>query len=357
MTPALLGDELYWLERAPAARTGQALTACRAYDAAMASDRVVRFSRFGGPEVLELVDEPIAAPGDGEVRIDLRAAGLNPADFKRRQGGPQYDVTFPAKIGRELAGVVEAVGPGVERLAVGDEVFGTVPDGAFHTHLVAAEGYFAQKPAGLSWNVAGGLALVGQTAWDALASQPLSGADAAGGGRAADTIVVSAAAGGVGGVLSQLAVLRGIRVIGSASPANHAWLRSRGIEPVEYGPRLVEEVRALAPDGVSAAFDLHGQAAVKQFLELGIPPHRVNTNAMDPDEFGIRRVGRGPTNVATLEALAALVASGDVELPIAAEYPFDEVAEAFRRLETGHLRGKVVITSDGPIAADVGASA
>jgi NADPH:quinone reductase-like Zn-dependent oxidoreductase len=311
----------------------------RGYDANVTTNRVVRFSRFGGPEVLELVDKPLATPGQGEVRVALRAAGLNPADAKRREGGPQYALTFPAGIGRELAGVVEAVGPDAG-LAVGDEVFGTVPDGAFQTHLVTDASFLARKPAGLPWTVAGGLALVGQTAWDALASQPLDGGSA---GTGRDTIVVSAAAGGVGGVLSQLAVLRGIRVIGSASSANHDWLRSRGIEPVEYGPRLVENVRALAPDGVTAAFDLHGHAAVRQFLELGIPPHRINTNAIDPHEFGIRRVGRGPTSIPTLDALAALVMAGDVDLPIAATFPFDGVADAFRRLETGHLRGKVVL--------------
>jgi len=307
----------------------------------MATNRVIRFSRFGGPEVLELADEPLTEPGTGQVRVELRAAGLNPADAKRRDGGPQYSVTFPAGIGRELAGVVEAVGAEVTHLAPGDEVFGTVPDGAFQTHLVADASFFARKPAALPWDVAGALALVGQTAWDALASQPV---------QAGQTIVVSAAAGGVGGVLSQLAVLRGIRVIGSASPANHEWLRSRGIEPVSYGPGLVADVRALAPDGVTAAFDLHGESAVRQLLELGIPPHRVNTNAMDPSTFGIRRVGRGPTSIPTLDALAALVVAGDVELPIAASFPFDDVADAFRRLETGHLRGKVVITRSAAVA-------
>jgi enoyl reductase len=306
-------------------------------------NRAVRFSRFGGPEVLEIVDRPIDDPGAGEVRVALRAAGLNPADAKRREGGPQYAVTLPTGIGRELAGVVEAVGSAVTGLSAGDEVFGTVPDGAFQTHLVADAGFFARKPAALPWTVAGGLALVGQTAWDALASQRLApGA----------TIVVSAAAGGVGGVLSQLAVLRGVRVIGSASPGNHDWLRSRGVEPVEYGQGLVAAVRALAPEGVTAAFDLQGAGTVRQFLELGVPPHRINTNAMDPAEFGIRRVGRGPTSIPTLDALAALVASGDIELPIAAAFPFDEVADAFRRLETGHLRGKVVICSADAVVSE-----
>jgi len=312
-------------------------------------NRAVRFERFGGPEVLELVDEPLTEPGSGEVRVALRAAGLNPADYKRREGGPQYAVTLPTGIGRELAGVIEAVGVGVDRLSIGDEVLGTVPDGAFQTHLVADAAFFAHKPASLPWEVAGGLALVGQTAWDALASQPLEQAPdrtpdrTDGAGR--PTILVSAAAGGVGGILSQLAVLRGIRVIGSGSPANHEWLRSRGVEPVAYGPGLVDAVRAMAPEGITAAFDLQGAGSVRQFLELGVAPHRINTNAMDPSEFGIRRVGRGPTSIPTLDALAALVVSGDIEVPIAASFEFDRVADAFRRLETGHLRGKVVITA------------
>src|SRR3954471_2376665 len=109
--------------------------------------REVRFSQFASAELLELVDEQIAEPGPDEVRVALRAAGLNPADYKRREGGPQYTVTLPTGIGRELAGVVEAVGAAVRHLSTGDEVFGTVPDGAFQTHLVADAGFFARKPA------------------------------------------------------------------------------------------------------------------------------------------------------------------------------------------------------------------
>lgn len=308
--------------------------------------RVIRFDRFGGPDVLRVVDEPDREPGPGEVRIALRAAGLNPADAKRRAGGPQYAVPLPgAGIGRELAGVVDATGPGVERLVAGDQVFGSVPDGAFAERLVQAETSFARKPAGLAWEVAGGLALAGQTAWDALGSQDL---------EAGDTIVVTAAAGGVGGILAQLAVHRGIRVIGSASRANHHWLRSRGVEPVEYGEGFPDAVRRLVPQGATAAFDLHGADTVRQLLELGIPPERINTNAMDPAGLGgVRRVGRGPTDLDTLGALAALVVSGAVEVPIAAAYPFDRVRDAFERLETGHLRGKVVLTGDAPVSVEL----
>src|SRR5690606_21472020 len=137
-------------------------------------------------------------------------AGLNPVDYKIRRGGSQYATTLPSPIGRELSGTVEAAGPGVERLAAGDRVFGSLPVGAFADTVVAPERNLAVVPEQLGFDIAGGLALAGQTAWDALASQELS---------AGDTIVVSAAAGGVGGILSQLAVHGGVRVIGSASPA------------------------------------------------------------------------------------------------------------------------------------------
>jgi len=132
-----------------------------------------------------------------------------------------------------------------------------------------------------------------------------------------------------------------------ASPGNHDWLRSRGIEPVEYGPGFVDAVRALLPAGTAptAGFDLRGTESLAQLLELGIPPERLNTNAMGAatPPPGVRRVGRGPTNLATLATLAALVVDGAVEVPIAARYPLERIAEAYTFLEAGHLRGKVVV--------------
>jgi enoyl reductase len=301
-------------------------------------NRVVRFAEFGGPDVLYLDEEPIREPGPGEVRLRMAYAGLNPADYKIRRGGPQYATVLPSDLGRELSGVVEATGTEVEHLAAGDRVFGTIPSGALADRVVEAASYFAFVPDELEMDVAGGLALAGQTAWDAIASQGL---------QAGDTIVVTACAGGVGSILSQLAVHAGVRVIGSASPPNHDWLRSRGIEPVEYGPGFVDAVRALLPAGTvpTAGFDLRGAESLGQLLELGIPPERLNTNAMGAatPPPGVRRVGRGPTNLATLATLAALVVDGAVEVPIAARYPLERIAEAYTFLEAGHLRGKVVV--------------
>ena len=301
-------------------------------------NRVVRFAEFGGPEVLQLDEEPDREPGAGEVRVRMAYAGLNPVDYKIRRGAPRYGTILPSDAGREFSGVVEATGPEVERLAAGDAVFGTIPSGALADTVVAPEANLAFVPDALPMDVAGALALAGQTAWDVVASQGL---------RAGDTIVVSACAGGVGSILAQIAVNAGVRVIGSASPANHDWLRSRGIDPVSYGAGMVDAVRALLGDGApppDAAFDLQGAESVAQFLELGVPAARINSNAMGvATPPGVQHAGRGPANLATLGTLAALVVDGDVEVPIAGRYPLERVAEAYAFLETGHLRGKVVV--------------
>jgi NADPH:quinone reductase-like Zn-dependent oxidoreductase len=304
---------------------------------------VVRFAEFGSPDVLYLDDETIREPGPGEVRVRMAYAGLNPVDFKIRRGGPAYGTVLPSGLGRELSGVVESTGPEVENLAAGDRVFGLVETAALADRVIAAASDLAFVPDELPMDVAGGLALAGHTAWDAIASQGL---------QRGDTIVVSASAGGAGGILAQLAVHSGVRVIGSASPGNHAWLRSRGIEPVEYGPGLVDAVRALLPDGAAptAAFDFHGPESVAQFLELGVPPERINTNAMGAGAGlgkpprGVRQVGRGPTDLATLATLAALVVDGAIEVPIAGRFPLERVVEAYTLLETRHLRGKIVVS-------------
>ena len=147
----------------------------------------------------------------------------------------------------------------------------------------------------------------------------------------------------MGGILCQLAVARGLRVIGTASESDHVWLTSRGVVPVLYGDGLTQRLRDAAADGITAVFDQHGSETIRAALELGVPPERINTIATDPEPFGVRRVGRGAVHAPTLRALVALVGSGEVEVPIAARYPLAEVREAFTRLESGHLRGKIVL--------------
>jgi enoyl reductase len=298
--------------------------------------RVVTFAQFGSPEVLHLTETELPVPGPGQVRVRMAWAGLNPVDYKIRRGGSQYATVLPSTLGRELSGIVDATGPETQRLAAGDAVFGTIPVGAFADAVLVDEALLAFVPQDLPMDVAGGLALAGQTAWDALASQGI---------KRGDTIVVSASAGGVGSILSQLAVNAGARVIGSASEANHEWLRSRGVEPVLYGSGLVDAVRALVDGAPTAGFDLHGVESVEQFLELGIPAARINSNAMGAAvPPGVQRVGRGAPDLATLGTLASMVVDGAVEISIAGRFPLERIADAFELLEAQHLRGKVVVS-------------
>lgn len=298
--------------------------------------RAVRFDRIGPPTVLHVVDVDPPEPGPGKIRVAVRAAGLNPADYKVRRGDhlPTLPKRFPAGLGRELAGVVDALGEGVTSLAIGDEVFGNVAEVGLAELAITNPLNMARKPKGLPWEVAGCLALAGQTAWDALESQSVTDAD---------TVLVSAAAGGVGTIISQLALLRGATVIGTASDENHDYLAKRGIIPVAYGDGLVERIRAAAPGPVTVVFDHHGRETIEAAIELGVDRSRINTIAMDPAEYGVQRVGRGPINTDTLEKLAALVVDGSLVVEIEAVFPLEEIVEAYERLEAGHVRGKIVV--------------
>ena len=294
-----------------------------------------KYNGFGPASVISVVEVQTPNAKPGKVRVAVRAAGLNPADYKTREGqihGPSF--TFPAGIGRELAGVVDQLGEGAEGFSVGDEVFGTTVSGAIAEYAVTNPAGLALKPAALDWTVAGGLALAGTTAWDAVASQNLT---------ADDTVLVSAAAGGVGVLVCQLAMRAGATVIGTAGEANHDFLRGLGVIPVGYGPGLVDRVRAAAPQGVTVVFDHHGAETIEAGLELGVDPARINTIAADPAIWGVVHVGRGPINTETLETVAALVISGELQVTVTATYPLAEVVAAFERLDDGHVRGKIVI--------------
>lgn len=297
--------------------------------------RTVTYDVHGGPDVLRIEPLEVPAPAADEVRVRVVACGLNPVDAKLRLGRSRMQLPLPVRVGREFSGLVEAMGAAVTDLALGQQVFGSIPQGCAAEHLVAPARAVAAVPNGLSLERAAGLSLAGQTAWDALASQHLV---------AGQTIVVSAAAGGVGGILAQLAVARGIRVIGTASAENHEWLRSRGIEPVVYGAGLALRLGALAADGIAAVFDQAGAETIEAALALGVPADRINTIATDASVYGVRAVGRGPVHRPTLDALAALVVDGTIDLPLEAVYPLDEVRAAFEHLERGHLRGKIVLT-------------
>jgi NADPH:quinone reductase-like Zn-dependent oxidoreductase len=234
--------------------------------------------------------------------------------------------------------VVSAVGEGVTKFAEGDEVLGWSEERASHAELVSVpEDQLVPKPPQLSWEVAGAtfvVALAARASVDAVAP------------RDGETVVVSAAAGGVGSVTAQLARRTGARVIGLAGEANHDWLRDHDIVPVTYGEGQAERIRAAADGSVDAFIDTFGGGYVELALELGVAPERINTIA---DFEAAQRHGvssQGTHAIATaplLAELADLVAEGAIDIEIARTYPLDEVQDAFRELAERHTRGKIVL--------------
>lgn len=298
--------------------------------------RKVVFYAYGGPDVLHVVEEEPPRPGVGEIRVRVRAAGVNPVDCRLRRGAfAAPGDTFPQTLGNEFAGVVDEVGPEVVDRAVGDEVMGFTVARAYADYVVVPADQVTPKPAELSWAVAGALSAVGQTAYHALRALRVA---------RGETLLVHAAAGGVGTVAVQLARDLGARVIGTASVANHGYLRQLGAIPVAYGEGLVDRVRAVAPQGVDAALDAVGGAAVAASLALVSDPRRIGTLVDDAavTTYGIRRL-RGARSAETLAELAALCAAGRLRLPVTRRFPLTAVADAHRVVETGHVRGKVVL--------------
>ena len=311
--------------------------------------RVVVATAFGGPEVLSVVEQPIGAPGPGEAVLEVRAAGVNPADWKLASGAFGADPKrLPLRLGYEAAGVVTAVGPGAQGpagpLAVGDEVIAWPLQGGYASELVVPAARLVLKPARLGWPEAAGLLLAGTTAVHALT------AVAAGAG---DTVLVHGAAGGVGQALVQLAVERGARVVGTAGPSGAELVRRLGGEPVPYGPGLADRVRGLASEGVSAAVDAVGtDEALDVSLELVADRRRIATiaNFDRAPAAGVRVLGAGPgadpgtelREAARLQ-LTALAETGRLEVVVARTFALEDVAAAFHEGMTGHSHGKLVL--------------
>ncbi|MER0483889.1 NADP-dependent oxidoreductase [Streptomyces sp. Edi2] len=296
---------------------------------------------YGGPEVLEHTDRPDPKVGPDSFLIRVKAAGVNPVDWKIVAGylDPMMDVHFPLIPGWDVAGVVEAVGADATEYAVGDEVIGyvrrdEVQQGTYAELVAAPVRTLARKPASLSWQQAAGLPLAGLTAY-----QSLKRVDA----KAGETVLVHAAAGGVGSLAVQIAVARGARVIGTASERNHDFLRSLGAEPVTYGDGLADRVRALAPEGVDAAVDFVGGGAVEVSQELLKDRSRVASIADgEARNKGGHMVWVRP-DTADLTALGALADAGKLTVPVEVIFPLSEAAEAFRRSMAGRTRGKIVL--------------
>ncbi len=308
---------------------------------------IVQATAYGGPEVLELTEGAVRDPGPGEVRLRVRAAGVNPADVKSYSGAWGADpAQLPKRLGYEAAGVVTAIGPDAVGpagpIAVGAEVIAFRIAGAYASELVVPATAVVPKPASLGWAEAGGLMLTGATAVHALTATSVS---------EGDTVLIHGGAGGVGLMAVQLAGLRGARAIATASPGKHDLLRSLGAEPVAYGDGLLDRVRIVAPNGVSAALDLVGtDEALDTSLALVRDRDRIATIAnfaRGPVE-GIKVLGSGGDSgddireAARLD-LARLAGEGRLRVLVAATYPLEEVAEAHRALTGSHAAGKIVL--------------
>jgi NADPH:quinone reductase-like Zn-dependent oxidoreductase len=305
--------------------------------------QAVRLDEYGDVDVLDVVDVDARVPGDGEVVVRVKAAGINPGEASIRQGllHERWPATFPSGQGSDLAGVVEAVGPGVSGVAVGDEVIGFTHHRASHAELVVVEaGDLTPRPSAVPWEVAGSLFVVGSTAWAAVRAVAVA---------EGDVVAISGAAGGVGTLAVQLAARAGATVIGLASEDHHDWLRAHGAIPVAYGDGVGERIMAAGNGRLDAFIDTFGSGYVELAVDLGVAPERIDT-IVDWDvaaRVGAKTDGNmAGAGAETMAALAAMIAAGELEVPIAAVYPLSEVREAFRELERRHTLGKIVLRPD-----------
>jgi NADPH:quinone reductase-like Zn-dependent oxidoreductase len=303
--------------------------------------KAVRFDEYGPVAVLDVRDVPIPEAGPGQVLIRVKAAGINPGEAKIREGllHDLWPATFPSGQGSDFAGVVERLGAGVTAVAERDEVIGWVDTRSSQAeYVVADQEDLAPRPSGLPWEVAGAIPVAGFTAWAMVRAVDV---------KPGDTVVVSGAAGGVGSVAVQLARRAGATVIGLAGPSNHDWLKRHDVIPVAYGDGVADRIRNAGPARVDAFLDTHGGDYVEIALnDLGVRPERIDSIVRFDAvaKYGIKGDGNGAgASAATLEELAGLVASKEIELPIARTYPLTEVVTAYTQLAKGHIRGKIVL--------------
>lgn len=302
--------------------------------------RAVAYDEYGSLDVLTTRDLPDPKVGPGELLVEVRTAGVNPVDWKLMSGGlaPMMEVTFPIVPGWDVAGVVRATGPDTPEFAVGDEVLAYarkdwVHGGTFAELVSVPVRAAARKPAGLSWEVAGGLPLAGLTALRTLRALGVS---------EGDTVLIHGAAGGVGRLAAQLAQLLGASVIGTASAANHDRLRELGATPVTYGEGLADRVRDLAPDGVSAVADFVGGNLEVTLAALAEGGRHASVADPSVEQHGGHWIWVRP-NAEELAFLVSLVDRGELVVDIEATYGLDQLAEAFKHSQEGHVGGKLVI--------------
>lgn len=297
--------------------------------------RAITFSAYGGPDVLQLSEVPVPEPGPGQVRLAIRAVGINPIDWKIRNGYMQqnFQVSFPHTPGLEVAGVVDAVGEGAD-FAVGDEVFGWSETGAYAEYALAKT--LAPKPAGISWADAAALPVAGETALRVLGLLEL---------REGETLLIHGASGTVGRFAAQVAVAKGLTVIGTAGGRNLDDLKSLGVVPVLYGDGWVERVRESAPGPVDAVFDAVGHGVLPGSVELRGTKDRIITIAdAAAFELDIPFSSGGDQSREVLTVIAGWVTDHGVRIAQGKSYPLAEAAAAQIESEGGHPGGKLTLT-------------
>jgi NADPH:quinone reductase-like Zn-dependent oxidoreductase len=297
--------------------------------------RALRFRSYGGPEVLEWAEAPDPHAGPGQLRVAVRAASVNPIDWKVFTGmlAGGEPLAGSGYLGYDAAGVVDEVGEGVTGVSVGDEVFGRGRNTQAEYALLDA---WAPKPPSIDWAVAAAAGVAGETSERGLRLL---------GVNAGDTLFVDGGAGGVGAVAVQMALARGAKVIASASEANHDYLRELGATPVLYGEGLAERVRAAAGGPVNAVFDIAGKTPVEELISLAPEPSQVVTIANYTAGQAGARVTGGGADSHPMEALAevgALLAQNKLVIKVQT-FPFDRAAEAYRISQAGHVRGKLAL--------------
>ena len=307
----------------------------------MENNHSVQYNQFGHTDVLNIVKLPKPEPGVDEVVIKVITAGINPGEASIREGRlvKQFPSTFPSGQGTDFAGIINSVGEEVSQYKVGDEVIGFSNNRNSHTEYVAVPAdQLVKRPKNISWEVAGGLFVVGTTAYASVKAVVL---------KSGDTVIVSAAAGGVGSIAVQLAIKQGANVIGLASESNYQWLKGFGVTPVDYKGNVEENLK-VALDGrkADAFIDTAGKGYVEMAINMGIPASRINT-VIDFEAAGKYKVktdgSAAAGNVHVLAELVKMINDGDLELPIAKTYPLAKVREAYDDLERNHTHGKIIL--------------
>jgi NADPH:quinone reductase-like Zn-dependent oxidoreductase len=305
--------------------------------------KAITYSEYGSPDVLELTDVPLPKVGPGMVLVKVKAAAVNPVDWKIMAGylDAAMDLQFPAIPGWDVAGVVESVGIDARQFQPGDEVIAYgrkdyVHGGSFAEYIALPERLLARKPASLGWNESAGLPLAGLTAYQVLNRLGLT---------SGETVLIHGGAGGVGSLGIQIAVARGAKVIATASEKNHEFLRSLGAEPVAYGGGLADRVRALRPGGVEVVADFAGGNLDATLAVLAEGGRHASIADSEVEEHGGTWMWVSPIG-ADLQELAELVDQRNIRVEVAKVLPLAQSAEAFRLNMEGHTRGKIVVAVD-----------